>query len=238
MQHPEKIRQGVGIKFRLLGTPHRHGTWPVKAEGDGKLQSVTLTNGRKTWSEECDYLACGFGLVPNVELALALGCSLSGGFAKVDGWQGTSVEDVLCAGEPVGIGGLDCALIEGRIAGYAAAGKHTRAIELLSKRETWHRFREGLAEAFSLRPEVKALAEEDSLVCRCEDVTFGRMKGHDGWRSAKLHTRCGMGSCQGRVCGAAAQALFGWSACSTRPPVSPARISSLMCHEASSPGDE
>jgi len=238
LEHPEKIRQGIGIKWRLLGTPHRHGTWPVKAEGDGKLQSVTLTNGRRTWTEECDYLACGFGLVPNVELPLTLGCSLSKGFVQVDGWQATSVENVFCAGEPTGIGGVDSALVEGRIAGYAAAGKQTRAMELLPKRETWHRFRDEMEQAFALRPEVTALAEDDTLVCRCEDVTYARMKAHNGWRSAKLHTRCGMGSCQGRVCGAAAQSLFGWTACSTRPPVSPAKISSLMGHEGSSqPGE-
>ena len=51
------------------------------------------------------------------------------------------------------------------------------------------------------------------------------------WRDAKLHTRCGMGPCQGRVCGAATEFLFGWDAAfahpNIRPPVFPARVSSL-----------
>ena len=48
-----------------------------------------------------------------------------------------------------------------------------------------------------------------------------------GWNDAKLHQRCGMGACQGRICGAAAHYLFGWDAPSPRPPLSPARVSTL-----------
>ena len=53
------------------------------------------------------------------------------------------------------------------------------------------------------------------------------MKGFAGWRDAKLQTRCGMGACQGRVCGAAAKVLFGWGMESVRPPVLPGRVESL-----------
>ena len=66
-----------------------------------------------------------------------------------------------------------------------------------------------------------------TLVCRCEDVTFGRVRQCAGWRDAKLHTRCGMGPCQGRVCGGAVEFLLGWKSESVRPPVFPARIQSL-----------
>lgn len=37
-----------------------------------------------------------------------------------------------------------------------------------------------------------------------------------------------MGACQGRVCGTAAQTLFGWDVAQTRPPISPAQIGTLM----------
>ena len=84
-----------------------------------------------------------------------------------------------------------------------------------------------MKETFSLRPELAALATDDILLCRCEDVTVGNARKHDSWKSAKLHTRCGMGPCQGRVCGTAAAFLFGWNIESQRPPVFPARCSSL-----------
>lgn len=226
--HPAKLLQGARIKLRLLGVPHRHGVWPVRAEGDAQIRCVTLTDGARTWTEACDLLACGFGLVPNVELPLALGCRLNDGVVGVDRWQQTSVANVLCAGEPTGVGGADCALVEGQIAGYAASGQGTKAESLFSERATWHQFRAALADAFALRPELRSLATDETLVCRCEDVPLGRMKQFSGWRDAKLQTRCGMGACQGRVCGAAAKVILGWGMESVRPPVLPARVASLI----------
>ncbi|MHB1307781.1 MAG: hypothetical protein ACYC23_11935, partial [Limisphaerales bacterium] len=46
-------------------------------------------------------------------------------------------------------------------------------------------------------------------------------------REAKLHTRCGMGPCQGRVCGAATRFLYGWKTDSVRPPIFPVRTDAL-----------
>jgi hypothetical protein len=65
------------------------------------------------------------------------------------------------------------------------------------------------------------------VICRCEDVRYSRLQQCGSWRAAKLHTRCGMGPCQGRVCGPATQFLFGWNPESVRPPVFPARVESL-----------
>jgi NADPH-dependent 2,4-dienoyl-CoA reductase/sulfur reductase-like enzyme len=228
LRHPAKFTQGARLKLRLLGVPYLTGTWPLRAEGEEQFRRVTLTDGRKIWTRECDLLACGFHLVPNVELPLAMGCALTDGFVRVDEWQATSVESVFCAGEPTGIGGADRALIEGRIAGYAAAQRPEEARRLFSARAGWNHFRRALAEAFSLRPEVSALAAEDTIFCRCEDVSFGRVKQFPGWRNAKLQTRCGMGACQGRICGAAAAVIFGLGKDSVRPPIFPARIASLL----------
>ena len=89
------------------------------------------------------------------------------------------------------------------------------------------RFAAALAQTFALRDELRALAQPDTLVCRCEDVPYGQLRDHASWQSAKLHTRCGMGPCQGRVCGAATAHLFGWTQDSVRPPIAPARLESL-----------
>jgi NADPH-dependent 2,4-dienoyl-CoA reductase/sulfur reductase-like enzyme len=231
LRHPGKIVQGLGIGAGVFGVPFRFGVWPVKADGDDSVRSVTLTDGRKTWTEECDLLACGFNLVPNVELPLAVGCELENGFVRVDRLQTTSVANVFCAGEPTGIGGADCALTEGQIAGYAASGQSARAEALFGQRTAWHSFRAALAKAYVLRPELKNLATNETLLCRCEDVTLGRVRQFSGWREAKLLSRCGMGACQGRVCGAAAKFVLGWGMESVRPPVLPARVNSLITSE-------
>jgi len=227
LAYPGKIMQGIGIKARLRGVPYHCGAWPVEAGGDSQVRRITLTDGQRRWREACDIVACGFHLVPNVELPLALGCELTGGFVRVDVNQETTVNDVFCAGEPTGIGGADCALTEGLIAGYAAAGQAVRAQGFHRQRERWHRFRAGLAAAFELREELRSLAGEDTTLCRCEDVSLGRVKAFGGWREAKLHSRCGMGACQGRTCGAAAKFILGWGMESVRPPVLPARVSGL-----------
>ncbi|MGA2749467.1 MAG: FAD/NAD(P)-binding oxidoreductase [Verrucomicrobiota bacterium] len=224
---PAKLAQAARLKWTLRGTPFRCGVWPVAADGGEQVRAVTLTDGRRRWTEECDFLACGFGLVPNVELPLALGCQLTNGFVKVDDLQAASVASVYCAGELTGIAGADAALVEGEIAGLAAGGRHDAARPLMARRAAWRRFRAALAAAFALREEVARLAAPDTVVCRCEDVSFERMKTFAGWRDAKLQTRCGMGPCQGRVCGAATRVLFGWGMQSVRPPLLPARVESL-----------
>ncbi|MDR3702839.1 MAG: FAD/NAD(P)-binding oxidoreductase [Candidatus Sulfopaludibacter sp.] len=225
--YPGKLAQAVQLRAGLFGIPYLTGCWPVEARGPEKLESVMLRRGRKTWTERCDYLACGFGLAPNLELAALLGCRMSATGVAVDELQQTSVAGVYSAGEATGIGGLDLALTEGEIAGFAAAGKTREARARFGARERHRRFAGGLERAFALREELKHLAQDDTLLCRCEDVPLGRVRGCMGWREAKLHTRCGMGPCQGRVCGGAVEFLLGWKAESVRPPVFPARIGSL-----------
>lgn len=201
------------------------------AHGEEKLESVTLVRGGKRWQVSCDYVACGFHLVPNVELAELLGCVVEGGAVRVDEFQQTSVAHVYSAGESTGIGGLELSTVEGEIAGLAVADKHEAARNLFPVREKQRRFAELLNRTFALRDELKQLVEPETIVCRCEDVTFDRLRAHDSWRTAKLQTRCGMGPCQGRVCGSAVEFLFGWRAESVRPPVLPVRVESLLRSE-------
>jgi hypothetical protein len=85
-----------------------------------------------------------------------------------------------------------------------------------------------LAKAYALRAELKTLAADETLLCRCEDISLSRVRQFCGWREAKLLSRCGMGPCQGRVCGAAAKFILGWGMESVRPPVLPARVASLV----------
>jgi D-hydroxyproline dehydrogenase subunit alpha len=196
----------------------------------GLLKSVRFTNGAKTWDEPCDMLACGFHLVPNTELASLLGCKLRGDFVAVDEQQRTSVANVYCAGEPTGIAGLDAALLQGEIAGLACAGQKTGPLRARNAAE--QRFAAGLETAFRLRPELRRLAAPETIVCRCEDVTYGALSSRTGWTDAKLQTRCGMGPCQGRICGPATQTLFGWTPKSIRPPLFPVPVSALCFHDS------
>ena len=222
-----KSGQAFELKQRLKSVKYLNSCWPVAAHGDEKLESVTLYRAGKRSQVACDYLACGFHLVPNLELAELLGCTIQNGAVSVDQFQQTSVPQIYAAGEATGIGGLELSLVEGEIAGLAAAGKHQAARSLFGVREKQQRFSRILNETFALREELRDLAKGETIVCRCEDVSFARLRIHDSWRAAKLQTRCGMGPCQGRVCGAAVEFLFGWRAASVRPPILPVRVESI-----------
>ena len=234
-RHPGKLTQALGIFGNVAGIPYRLGCWPIEAKGDDRLRSVVLQQGVKRFEVPCDYLACGFHLVPNIELAMLIGCETHNGAVVVNESQQTSVPNIYCAGEPTGIGGVDLAIAEGQIAGIAAAGDQHKADRLHPARARHRQFAAVLDNTFALRPELKKLSREDTLVCRCEDVRFDRLAQCRSWREAKLYTRCGMGPCQGRVCGPATEFLFGWAADSVRPPVFEARVESLMATEVSAP---
>ena len=227
LRFPGKLKEALQFRSKLSGIPFVANCWPVAANGADRIESVMVSRHGHTETISCDYLACAFHMVPNVELPLLLGCQLSEGCVKVDDSQQTSVPGIYCAGEPTGVGGVELALLEGAIAGVAASGA-TPGADLLRARAHAQRFAGLLHRTFSLRPELKSLAHPDTMVCRCEDVTYSRLQEHRSWRSAKLHTRCGMGPCQGRVCGPATQFLFGWNPDSVRPPMFPARVASLL----------
>jgi NADPH-dependent 2,4-dienoyl-CoA reductase/sulfur reductase-like enzyme len=222
-----KASQAYNFKRRLAGVKYLTSCWPVAAHGVDKLQRVTLEQTTRRFDIECDYLACGFHLVPNLELAELLGCKIVDDAVSVDEFQQTSIPGVYCAGESTGIGGLELSLVEGEIAGLAATGQITKARTMFVTREKQRKFGRLLNRTFQLRNELKGLPASDTIVCRCEDVTFERLKTCGSWREAKLHTRCGMGPCQGRICGAAIEFLFGWKVRSVRPPVFPVRVGSL-----------
>jgi len=227
--HPAKLMQALTLRAGLLGVPYITSCWPVSAQGAERLQSVTLRRGDgSTRTEACDYLGCGFGLIANVELAALLGCRISKAGVEVDEFQETLEAGVFAAGEATGIGGLELSLVEGEIAGYAAGGRRDRAAALFAARTSHRRFAAALEQAFALRQELRNLPQPSTLVCRCEDVAMERVRACSNWREAKLHTRCGMGPCQGRICGGAAEFLFDWQTESVRPPVFPARVRSLL----------
>ncbi len=216
------------MRINLRGIPYLNDCYVVSADGSDKLEAVNLNRGNKNWRIKCDMLACGFHLVPNLEAAEMLGCDIENGSVAVDQYQETSVENIFSAGEPTGIGGVELSLIEGSIAGFAAIGEKKKARLYFAKRNKLNMFADKLNKAFVLRDELKHLSQPETIVCRCEDVRFGELKAFDSFREAKLQTRCGMGACQGRICGSATEFLFNWERNSVREPILPVKIKNLI----------
>ena len=221
---PGKIAQAL----TLANPSYRANSFVREVRGNLGVESVFLQVGTHVEEIACDRVACAFGLVPNTQLAQTLGMALHAkhGIA-VDIYQASSVPGHFAAGECTGFGGSERALVQGAIAGYAAVRELASAQALWPRAARWERFASHLAARFALRPEISTLATPDTVVCRCEDVCMGQLSGLGHWVEAKLQTRCGMGACQGRVCGAALQYLKGWQQPVTRMPTVPTRIQTL-----------
>jgi len=238
---PGKVAEGAQYAAQLLGHRikllTRHTV--VEAHGDERLEAVTVaaldTDGQVRPGTErrlvCDTLAVGHGLLPHTDLAETLGCRLEGLSVHVDDEQRTDVPGVWAAGETTGIGGAELALAEGHIAGRSAAARLTGVVPDPREWATAAKSRTGLREFFAALDTVYAppacwtdLVTDDTVVCRCEEVTGGAIReavaglGAGDVRTVKLLTRAGMGWCQGRMCGPAVAGLAGCELTPSRRP--------------------
>ena len=125
---------------------------------------------------------------------------------------------LFAAGETTGVGGSDLARLEGEIAGRAAARYAGRKVAapprpVVRERAALRRFAAVMQAVHAVQPGWAEWPGDDTIVCRCEEVTLGRMRsaaglGADDARSIKLLARPGMGWCQGRICGPPVSALL------------------------------
>ncbi|MES2041374.1 MAG: FAD/NAD(P)-binding oxidoreductase [Pseudomonadota bacterium] len=224
--HRGKLLQSLKLFWQLKRVRYRHDARVVKAHGEQRLLGISLQHGDKKIDLSCDLLACGFGLLPNLETGTLLGCEIRDGSIVVDANQASTRADVWVAGEACGIGGVDKALAEGHIAGLAAIGQAAGQDDI-ARRTHARQFADLLKQGFATDDSLRKLCKSDTLVCRCEDVSARQLREYGDWRTAKLMTRAGMGACQGRICGAACQFMFGWDAPGLRQPVFPTKTSTL-----------
>ncbi|MEV5387546.1 FAD-dependent oxidoreductase [Streptomyces sp. NPDC052721] len=229
---PGKLAEGAGYAARLL----RHGVRAlarhtvVAAHGTDRLEAVTVAalgrDGRLRPGSArrlpCDTLAVGHGMLPHTDLAETLGCTLSGAAVRVDAEQRTDVPGVWAAGEATGVGGAALALAEGHIAGRSAAARlHGTAPDprdwaaAARARTRLRAFATALDAVYAPPAGWADRVPDETVVCRCEEVTAGEVRGAVGslgagdLRTVKLLTRAGMGWCQGRMCAPAVAGLTG-----------------------------
>ncbi|MEV7969114.1 NAD(P)/FAD-dependent oxidoreductase [Sphaerisporangium sp. NPDC088356] len=248
--HPGKLAEGAGYGYRLARhrVPYAGGHAVVAAHGENELTHVTVAKVDRDWvpgplrTIECDALAVGYGFVPQIELATQLGCATGTGgdggpVVAVDEGMRTSVPGVYAAGEPTGVGGAELAEVEGWIAGRAVAADLGRQVDrapgLARRRARLAAFGRALQAAYPVRDGWMGWLRDDTLICRCEEVPYARIKdarelGASDARSLKLLARPGMGWCQGRVCGYAVACLAGEEPLPPRRPIAqPVRLGDL-----------
>nr|WP_042183080.1 FAD/NAD(P)-binding oxidoreductase [Kibdelosporangium sp. MJ126-NF4]CEL15344.1 Putative oxidoreductase in 4-hydroxyproline catabolic gene cluster [Kibdelosporangium sp. MJ126-NF4]CTQ95617.1 Putative oxidoreductase in 4-hydroxyproline catabolic gene cluster [Kibdelosporangium sp. MJ126-NF4] len=222
--------------------PYRPRTAVVAVHGDGHVQAATVARLDENWNilsteqVEADAVCVAHGFTPQLELAVAAGCDLADGFVKVSFTQATSVPGVFAAGEITGIGGADLAAAEGTVAGIAAVGGRVPH-DALRKVRQGRRFAAALAQAYPIGPGWRDWLATDTVVCRCERVTYGALcdavstRAATGARTVKLVSRVGLGRCQGRTCLRNAADLTGVAFPERRPIAAPLRLGELAAEE-------
>lgn len=213
--------------LRQAGVSLRPGLGLVAAHGTDRVESVTIARLDSQWrhvqgSEEtlaCDTLCLGYGFIPSNTLSHLLGAEqewrpeLGGEIPRRGPDMETTVPGVYAVGDGAGIGGGPLAMLEGEIAGIAAAaqtghglGEFDKAVRRLAPalaRE--RRFQQMYATLFTPGLGLYEWSRDDTILCRCEEITAADVRravslGADSANEAKAIIRCGMGDCQGRMC--------------------------------------
>lgn len=223
--------KGVELAGYLAGQlrhriPYRLGRAVVAAHGTDRVEAVTVASVTADWAPipgtertiKVDAVCVSHGFTPRLELAIAAGCVLTADrFVQVDEGQRTSAPEVFAAGEITGIGGVDLAMAEGAVAGHIAAGGAAGDRELRSavrRRRTFRGFAGRIEAAHGIRSGWSESLTADTIVCRCEEVSFGTLcttaerTQSRSLRALKLSTRAGLGICQGRICGRSVEELL------------------------------
>ena len=225
LQNPSKIFGALGyfktLRNNKVKMQYRGAVVAAHADDSGLLKSVTIAkidSNYKVLSERevpCDVVAISYGFTPDIALAASLSlkakvASDGSTFIEVDAEQRATTLDakyqIFAAGELTGVGGSDLALVEGAIAGLAAAGSSQNKKTLLKLRRRSARFAQALLKVYPVPNGWKGWLKNDTTICRCEEVDYqefleaGQVLGASDARTMKLMTRCGMGMCQGRIC--------------------------------------
>lgn len=197
------------------------GVHAVEAQGGARLQTVRWKVDGSWHSAPAESLLLHEGVIPHTHMTQSLGCEHRWDDTQkcmrpvVDAFGRTSWEKIYVAGDCGGIGGARAAEQQGRLAaigawaslaGQAAVARRDALAEPVRRELVSHLAIRGLLdELFVPRLELLEPAA-DVVVCRCEGVTAGALReavaiGCRGPNQAKSFTRCGMGPCQGRLCG-------------------------------------
>jgi NADPH-dependent 2,4-dienoyl-CoA reductase/sulfur reductase-like enzyme len=232
----------------------------VAAEGKDKLDEVVFTTGGVERRIKADLLLLHQGVAPNVNLANAAGVAHRWNERQLcfepilDKDFNSSVPGIAVAGDGAGIAGGTAAAERGRIAAIAAVRalrpdlsvRDPQSIRQNLQREEMGR---GFLDWMYRPADSLRMPVGETIVCRCEEVTAQQVRataamGCEGPNQMKAFLRCGMGPCQGRLCGLTVTELIAAERGTTpaevgyyrlRPPVKPimlAELASLPISEA------
>jgi NADPH-dependent 2,4-dienoyl-CoA reductase/sulfur reductase-like enzyme len=217
--------KGIGLirEVKRAGIPTIRHVTGLAARGRDHLDTV-VWNGGET---QADLLLLHEGVIPNTQIGLALQLEHRWGAAQLcwrpvaDEWGATALSTISIAGDGGGIAGAEAAALSGRLAALDAASFLDK-IDPAERDRRARPIRAALRRERAIRPFLDALYRpapavlvpaDDVVACRCEEIAVGQIRraarlGAQGPNQAKAFTRCGMGPCQGRICGPIVSAVM------------------------------
>ncbi len=260
------LRKGIAWlrEVKRSGVAWHNGVSGIRIEGDEAVEAISFSSGGRRERIACRLVLLHEGVIPNTQLSMAAGIEHDFDETqwcwrpRADAFGRTDLDPILVAGDGAGIGGADVAADAGHLAALAVAADlgrlaagdlETRARPIMARIERKRRVRRFLDALYRPRREVLAPPDDETMVCRCEEVTAGELRrvaamGCPGPNQAKAFTRCGMGPCQGRMCGltsAAVLAAAGGRSMTDvghlriRPPIKPITVGELAGLEGVGP---
>lgn len=228
----------------------------LEITGQNRAASVTFESNAIEQTLPIDLVLLHQGVIPDTALANAAGCTLEWNAAirafqpKTDHHGRSSHPDIYFAGDGARVGGALASAEAGRAVALAVlielglgdAEEFDRQRQrVLRQYARLRRGRQFIDAAYLPAHQFLAPRHDSTLVCRCEEVTVGAVReaarrGVTGPNQLKAFTRCGMGPCQGRMCGTTVVELLAeeWGTQPAevgtwrlRPPVKPLRLSEI-----------
>jgi NADPH-dependent 2,4-dienoyl-CoA reductase/sulfur reductase-like enzyme len=212
--------------LREAGVPIHEGADDLRIEGapgdDGTERAHALSFSVRGVPQriEANVFLLHQGVVPNTQFSWSLRATHHWDDAQLcftpqtDEWGELDLAGIFVAGDGGGIAGAQAAEAQGELSALAIAAQ-LGAIDQTTRNRSAAPLLRRLAEVRRIRPFLDTLyrprdenrvPRDDVLVCRCEEVTAGDVRrfvelGCQGPNQAKSFGRCGMGPCQGRLCG-------------------------------------
>lgn len=228
---PSLCIEALRLKWQLFKsrTPVYQGWGIVEARGKDRISKIVCApfNPQGSLDEsqkevfETDAMIVGYGLLSRTEVARLLGCEMYYDHTVRDSLPDrndifeTSVENVFAIGDGARVAGRFVAREEGKIAALAIAEKmgmintsllNVKIASCRARLKRLYRFRQAVDELCALPKGLYAVPDDDTIICRCEEITAGQIRsvlpaGKIDLNDIKRRIRPGSGWCQGRTCG-------------------------------------
>lgn len=216
------LYKGLSLLWRLRQSsiPTWRADGVVAISGDETSKRVSFKSDGMDRKVEGKTILLHHGVIPSTQITRMLGLEHVWNSDQM-AWQArlgrfgqSSHDKVFVAGDGGGIAGARAAESSGKLAAIGAALKlgalhendASNLATLIEVELQKHLGIRPLLDFLYAPPEWIQLPGDEVVVCRCEEVTAGRIRemaslACAGPNQTKFFSRCGMGPCQGRMCG-------------------------------------